>query len=122
MISDYRNFWPMEVCEMDYRRIQRTLAVAAAIMTSLAMSPAAFASADRAVKACKGAIADEQGEAMSTRLKSIRARGNAYEAWFNLSDGDTQLKAYCLSRRNTVEIITSEGRWTSRNPRRPETS
>jgi len=106
---------------METRRIQRPVAVAAAFVASIALSPSAFASADNAVKACKGAIADEQGKQVSTRLKSIRARGNAYEAWFNLSDGDTQLKAYCLSKRNNIELMTSEGRWTSRNPRRPKT-
>ncbi|MGI9342201.1 MAG: hypothetical protein ACR2QV_05090 [Gammaproteobacteria bacterium] len=106
---------------MDTRRFQLPLAVAATVLASIALSPSAFASADNAVKACKGAIADEQGAEVSTRLKSIRARGNAYEAWFNLSDGDTQLKAYCLSKRNNIELMTSEGRWTSRNPKRPKT-
>lgn len=104
------------------RNMQRPTALAAILLASLAASPAALASADRAVKACKGAIAEQQGSEMSTRLKTIKARGNAYEAWFNLSDGDTQLKAYCLSKRSNIEITTSEGRWTSRNPRRPEKS
>jgi len=104
---------------METRRLDRPTALAAIVLTSLIASPAALASSDNAVKACKGAIADQQGEQISARLKSIKTRGNGYEAWFNLSDGDTQLKAYCLNKRNNVELMTSEGRWTSRNPRRP---
>lgn len=97
----------------------RPLAIATGTTVALALSSTAFASADRAVQACKGAIADEQGAEVSTRLKKIRPRGASYEAWFNLSDGDTQFKAYCLMKRDEIELITSEGSWKGRNPQRP---
>lgn len=98
----------------------RPLALAAGTVLALSLSSTALASADRAVKACKSAIADEQGTELSTRLKKIQSRGGSYEAWFNLSDGDMQLKAYCLSKRNSVELVTAEGSWKGRNPQRPE--
>lgn len=98
----------------------RPLAVTTGAVVALSLSSAALASADRAVKACKSAIADEQGTELSTRLKKIQSRGGSYEAWFNLSDGDTQLKAYCLSKRSSVDLVTSEGSWTGRNPQRPQ--
>jgi len=104
----------MEICSKI-----RPAPVATGVVLALSVASPAFASADRAVKACKGAIESEQGSDVSTRLKKISPRGGAYEAWFNLSDGDTQLKAYCLSKRGEIEVITSEGSWNSRNPQRP---
>lgn len=94
----------------------------ASIFTLLNVSsPALAGSADSAVKACKVAIADDQGSGMMARLKKIKTRGNSYETWFNLSDGDAQMKAYCVIKRDKVEeIFTSEGRWSGRNPGRPE--
>ena len=104
---------------MDILRTLRPITVTTGALVALTLSSAAMASADRAVKACKGAIADEQGSEMNTRLKKIKSRGSSYEAWFNLSDGDSQLKAYCLSKRDSVEVVTSEGSWKGRNPKRP---
>ena len=104
---------------MDMIRRIRPIAVTTGTIVALTLSTAALASVDRAVKACKGAIEAEQGAEISTRLKKISSRGNSYEAWFNLSDGDTQMKAYCLSKRSDVEVITTEGSWKGRNPKRP---
>lgn len=98
----------------------RPWAVSSIAVMVLSLTNTALASADRAVKACKSAIADETGSELSARLKKIQSRGGSYEAWFNLSDGATQLKAYCVSKRSAVEVITSEGSWTGRNPQRPE--
>jgi len=105
---------------MDVRNAYRPVAISALLVASIGLAPAAMASADSAVKACKAAILEEQGAAMSTRLKKIKTRGNSYETWFNLSDGDSQLKAYCMNRRGTTEVITSEGSWKGRNPQRPD--
>jgi hypothetical protein len=104
---------------MEIRRRMSPLVVAAGVVAALSLSSAAHASADRAVSACKDAIADAEGSELRARLKKIKSRGGAYEAWFNLSDGDTQLKAYCYSKRDQVDLITSEGAWKGRNPKRP---
>ena len=104
---------------MEIRKSIRPLAVATGAVLALSLSSTALASADKAVMACKTAIADEQGSELRARLKKIKSRGGAYEAWFNLSDGDTQLKAYCYSKRDGVDVITSEGNWKGRNPGRP---
>ncbi len=105
---------------MSFKDRLRPWTASSAAILALSLSSTALASADRAVKACKSAIADERGSELSARLKKIQSRGGSYEAWFNLSHGATQLKAYCVSKRSTVEIITSEGSWTGRNPQRPE--
>lgn len=92
------------------------------IVALLGAVPAALAGpAENAIKACKIAFAEEQGSEMMARLKRIKSRGTTYEAWFNLSDGDDQLKAYCVAKRERVtEVFLAEGRWTSRKPSRPE--
>ena len=105
---------------MDIINRIRPLAVTTATVVALGISSTAMACADRAIEACKSAIADEQGAELSTRLKKIKTRGGGYEAWFNLSDGDQQMKAFCATKRDQVELVTSEGSWTGRNPRRPE--
>lgn len=105
---------------MEIRSSIAPLALFAVAIVGVSLSSPAVASADRAVMACKSAIVDEQGSELRTRLKKIKARGGSYEAWFNLSDGDTQMKAYCLSKRDKVDLITSEGSWKGRNPKRPE--
>jgi len=109
---------------MDIQNSNRTALMASGIVALLGVSPAALAGpAENAIKACKVAIADDQGAATMARLKKIKSRGNSYEAWFNLSDGDAQHKAYCVTRRDKVEeYVATEGRWTSRNPGRPETT
>ena len=104
---------------MGIRNSRRPLALITSTVVAVSLAGPAFAGANRAVEACKDAIAEDQGTELMTRLKKISPRGGSYEAWFNLSDGDTQLKAYCLSKRSGVQLITSEGSWTSRNPQRP---
>jgi len=105
---------------MEIRSTLAPLGVFAVAVLGVSLSSPAVASADRAVMACKDAIVDENGAELRTRLKKIKSRGGSYEAWFNLSDGDTQLKAYCLSNRDSVDLITSEGSWKGRNPQPPE--
>lgn len=80
------------------------------------------ANADDTVKACRAAIAEAEGRDYSdVDLKKIKPRGNSYEAWFNVSDDDEPLKAYCFIKRGKVEqLVTTEGRWTSSNPKRPK--
>jgi hypothetical protein len=105
---------------MEIRSSIAPLAVFTVAVVGVSLSSPAAASADSAVMACKNAIVEEQGSELRTRLKKIKSRGGAYEAWFNLSDGDTQMTAYCLSKRDSVDVITSEGSWKGRNPKRPE--
>ena len=80
------------------------------------------ANADETVKACRAAIAEaEDRDYSDVALKSIKPRGNSYEAWFNVSDKDEPLKSYCYIKRGKVEqLVTTEGRWTSSNPKRPK--
>jgi len=107
---------------MDLKTRKGAALIATSIFALLSASPAALAGpAENAIKACKLAIADDQGSEMTARVKKVKSRGISYETWFNLSDGDAQMKAYCVTKRDKVEeIVTSEGRWTSRNPSRPE--
>ena len=54
-------------------------------------------------------------------LKKIKPRGSSYEAWFNVSDDDEPLKSYCYVKRGNVEqLVTTNGRWTGSNPKRPK--
>ena len=104
-------------------RTRKGAALAAVSIFALlnASSPAMAGSAETAIEACKVAIADDQGSETMVRLKKIKTRGNSYETWFNLSDGDNKMKAFCVIRRNKVEqFVATEGRWTGRNPGRPE--
>jgi len=80
------------------------------------------ANADETVKACRAAIAEAESRDYSdVALKKIKPRGNSYEAWFNVSDRDEPLKSYCYIKRGKVEqLVTTEGRWTSSNPKRPK--
>ena len=109
---------------MDTRIRNSAALMATGVLALVVATPAALAGpAENAIEACKVAIAADQGAETMARLKKIKSRGNSYEAWFNLSDGDDQLKAYCLTRRNKVEeYVATEGRWTSRNPGRPESA
>ena len=80
------------------------------------------ANAEKAIEACKVAITAERGEGAKTKVKKIKPRGGNYEAWLNISEGDSQFKTYCSTKRGKVNnLVTSEGRWTSSNPKRPET-
>lgn len=78
--------------------------------------------ADETVQACRAAISEAEGRDYSdVSLKKIKPRGNSYEAWFNVSDDDEPLKSYCYIKRGKVEqLVTTEGRWTGSNPRRPK--
>ncbi len=80
------------------------------------------ANADETVQICRAAIAEAEGRDYSdVSLKKIKPRGSSYEAWFNVSDGDQSLKSYCYIKRGKVEqLVTTEGRWTSSNPKRPK--
>lgn len=78
--------------------------------------------ADETVQACRAAIAEAEGRDYSdVSLKKIKPRGSSYEAWFNVSDDGQPLKSYCYIKRGKVEqLVTTEGRWTGSNPRRPK--
>lgn len=86
------------------------------------LSNAWGANADETVRICRAAIAEAEGQDYSdVSLKKIKPRGSSYEAWFNVSDGDQSLKSYCYIKRGKVEqLVTTEGRWTSSNPKRPK--
>jgi len=107
---------------MEFQNILRPTLISLAAVASVGFATTASAGPNRAVEACKTAIAEEQGPELVTRLKKVQPRGGSYEAWFNLTDGDTQLKAYCLNKRSSTEIITSEGVWKGRNLKRPSMS
>jgi len=94
----------------------------AIVFLLLAFGNAWGANADETVQACRAAIAEAEGRDYSdVSLKKIKPRGSSYEAWFNVSDADAPLKSYCYIKRGKVEqLVTSEGRWTSSNPRRPK--
>ena len=93
-----------------------------AALLLLAIGNAWGTNADDTVKVCRSAIAEAEGREYSDiALKKIKPRGNSYEAWFNVSDADEPLKTYCYIKRGKVEqLVTSEGRWTGSNPKRPK--
>ena len=78
--------------------------------------------ADDTIKACRAAIAEAEGlDYSDVFLKKIKPRGNSYEAWFNAGDDDNPLKSYCYMKRGKIEqLVTTEGRWTGSNPKRPK--
>ena len=88
----------------------------------LAANLAWSASADNVVKVCKTAIAESEGtDYNSASLKRIKPRRSSYETWFNIAEGDRELKSYCYIKRGQLEqLVTTEGRWSS-NPKRPKT-
>jgi hypothetical protein len=94
----------------------------AAVALLMVANTASAATADETVQACKAAIAEAEGRDYSdVSLKKIKPRGNSYEAWFNVSGDDQPLKSYCYIKRGKVEqLVTTEGRWTGSNPRRPK--
>jgi hypothetical protein len=79
--------------------------------------------ADETVQACRAAIAEAEGRDYSdVSLKKIKPRGSSYEVWFNVSGDAQPLKSYCYIKRGKVEqLVTTAGRWTGSNPRRPKT-
>ena len=91
------------------------------VMLNFVAVQAWAATADSVVQSCKAAIAEAEGSAYNrASLKRIKPRGSSYEVWFNISDGDRELKSYCYIKRGEVqELVTTEGRW-SPNPKRPE--
>ena len=93
-----------------------------AVLLLLTLGNAWGTNADDTVKACRSAIAEAEGREYSdVNLKKIKPRGNSYEAWFNVSDADAPLKSYCYIKRGKVQqLVTSDGRWTSSNPKRPK--
>ncbi len=80
------------------------------------------ANADETVQACRAAIAEAEGlDYSDVSLKKIKPRGNSDEAWFNVSNDEQTLKSYCYIKRGKVEqLVTTDGRWTSSNSRRPK--
>lgn len=82
---------------------------------------ASAAPADDAIQACRIAIEQAQGDDIVTRLSKVRPRGNNYEVWFNVATEQAQQRSYCYLRRGEVQqLVTEDGRWKGRNPKRPE--
>ena len=94
----------------------------AVVLLLVAAGNAWGANADETVQVCRAAIAEAEGRDYSdVALKKIKPRGNSYEAWFNVSDSDEPLKSYCYIKRGKVEqLVTTDGRWTGSNPKRPK--
>jgi len=99
------------------RKVQVLLAV-----SLIATSGSAFASkAARAVSECRDAVAQEQGTDAVAKLKKVQSRGSGYDVWLNVKDGETELRSFCSLKRGKVDqVVTEDGRWTSRHPSRPD--
>jgi hypothetical protein len=104
---------------MEDRNKMHPVVIMLSTAAMLGIASAAVADPGKAVDGCIVAITDEQGRKLVPRLRKIQARGRSYEAWFNLKDGDERLKAYCVKKGNTYEVITSDGSWKRWNPKRP---
>ena len=103
--------------------MDRTYTIGLAIVILLLTFGNAWgANADETVQICRAAIADaEDRDYSDVALKKIKPRGSSYEAWFNVSDDDEPLKSYCYVKRGNVEqLVTTDGRWTGSNPKRPK--
>lgn len=87
----------------------------------LATSGSAFASkASNAVSQCRDAVIQEQGEDAVAKLKKVKSRGAGYDVWLNVKGGNNELRTFCFLNRGVVQqMVTEEGRWTSRHPSRP---
>jgi hypothetical protein len=89
-------------------------------LTLVAADSAMAARAKDAVEACKLAATAEAGEDVVAKLIKVKSRGANYEVWLNLR-GEQEQKTFCYLRRAEVEtLVTEEGAWKGRNPRRPE--
>ena len=99
----------------------RIIIVTAALACGLGSASALAAAADDAIKSCRAAIEEAQGVDVSAKLSKVKPRGNNYEVWFNVKDDGIYRKSYCYLKRGEVrQLLTQEGRWKGRNPRRPE--
>lgn len=76
----------------------------------------------KAIEACKSAIIDAEGNTIDdANLKKIKPRGRSYELWFNVSAGEREMKSFCEIKRGEIQfLVTSDGRWSGSNPKRPE--
>jgi len=94
-------------------------------LTAVAMFCAAgniyAAPADDAIQACRAAIEQAQGDDVVAKLSKVRPRGNNYEVWFNVQTDQVQQRSYCYLRRGEVQqMVTEDGQWKGRNPKRPQ--
>lgn len=79
------------------------------------------APADDAIQACRTAIEQAQGDEVVTKLSKVRPRGNNYEVWFNVVTDEAQQRSYCYLKRGEVQqMVTEDGAWKGRNPKRPK--
>ena len=93
----------------------------AVVVCGLSTGSALAAAADDAIQSCRAAIEQAQGDDVSAKLSKVKPRGNNYEVWFNVKDDGIYRKSYCYLKRGEVrQLLTQEGRWKGRNPRRPE--
>ncbi len=97
--------------------------LAAALVGSGFAGVANAAPQERAIEACKVAIAESVNqEEVNARLKRVKSRGNSYEVWLNVRSTDTPQRSYCLLRSGEVEqLVMQDGRWSGTRPRRPDT-
>ena len=94
------------------------LSLAAGLMIS---GTAAAAPAQDAIKACKTAVQDSVGEGTLAKLTKVKSRGANYEVWLNVKGEAASQRSYCYLRRGEVQqLVTEDGQWVGRNPRRPE--
>ena len=107
---------------MKFHQTLRFVATSLSAVAALCFAGVTVADPNQAVEGCKEAIANEHGSELIPRLKRIEVRGGSYEAWFNLTDGEKKVKAYCLKNRNKVDVVTSDGKWSGMNPPRPTDS
>lgn len=97
------------------------ITISAALAFGLGTGSALAAAADDAIETCRAAIEQAQGVDVSAKLSKVKPRGNNYEVWFNVKDDGVDRKSYCYLKRGEVQqLLTQEGRWKGRNPRRPE--
>lgn len=99
------------------RKAQLLLAVA---LVGTAGSAVA-SKAERAVSQCREAVSQQQGEDAVATLKKVQSRGAGYDVWLNVIDRGNELRSFCFLKRGEVQqIVTEDGRWTSRHPSRPD--
>lgn len=88
----------------------------------MSISAPAFASkASKAVSQCRDAVVQEQGQDAVAKLRKVQSRGAGFDVWLNVTGIDNELRAFCYLKKGEVQqMVTEEGRWTSRHPSRPD--
>ena len=102
--------------------MNRSSVIAMGLAAGISVSSAAVAApAQDAIRACKIAVEESVGDGVLSNLTKVKSRGANYEVWLNVKGDDLQQRSYCFLRRGQVEqLVTEDGKWVGRNPRRPE--